>query len=144
MRYGLLMRIASAFALTFGAYLLFYGSYCLWQYHVAFIPEAAEQDAHGMSRLVGYSFVLMLGVMVSGVGVMTWLARDVVDAEARQSITLGLFVLNAAAALCSLALEVTLWDTEWGKLHAAAFLLPAAAFGCYRLPRARYRHRARW
>jgi hypothetical protein len=59
------------------------------------------------------------------------------------AITLGLFILNATASLFSLALEVTLWNAEWGKLHAAAFLLLAAAFGCYRLSRVIYRHRTR-
>ena len=133
MKFNLLIRIVSLVTILLGIYLLCYGAFGLWQYQAALIPEAVEKDSHGMSRLVGYTFILMLGVLVLGLGVFSFLLRRITDVALQTSVSLGLFVAYCLAFLMSLFLQLVYWETGWGRLYVAVFLFLALVCGYFRL-----------
>jgi hypothetical protein len=89
MRYRSLTTIAAAIMLLFEIYLLWYGSHFLWNYTVLHIPEIEERDSGGMSILVGYTFIIMLGMMVFGSGLLIWFTRTITNVEAQRAVALG-------------------------------------------------------
>lgn len=119
----------------FGIYLLSYSAYVLWEYHVVVIREALERDSHGMSRVVGYTFVFLLGAMSFGVGVVAWCSKEITDTKARHALTLGLFVLSLCGFLVSLFLQIHYWETRWGKLYLATFIAVGIILGYKRFIR---------
>ena len=132
MDYNKLMKFSSIIMLLFGVYLLQYGSYCLWGYRELLITEVVEKDANGMSRLVGFTFILMMGGLVFGLGLIIWLSRNVVDVESQQSMTLGLFATNVIAFSLSFIQQIVYWDSGWGKLYVTIFLALSLMFGYFR------------
>ena len=132
MNFSYLIKIISAVTIIFGIYLLCYGAFCLWQYQGVLIPEAVEKDAHGMSRLVGYTFILMLGIAVSAFGLFVFMIRNVMDSFVQNSILSGLFVAYALTFLSALYLQIYYWGIAWGRLYVAAFLFLAFMSGYFR------------
>ena len=132
MTFRLGMTIAAFISVLLGLYLLVYSGYVLWEYQVVFIREAGERDAHGMSRLVGYTFMLVLGVLSLGLGTITWVCREIVDTKAQGLLTFGLFNTTGLGFVAMLVSQITYWETKWGQLYAATFLLLTLVFGYLR------------
>ena len=66
------------------------------------------RDSHGMSLVVCYTFILFLGTLTFGLGVVAWFSRQITEPKAQDALTLGLFVL----CLCGSYLA---WNTKGGK-----------------------------
>ena|SRR5260370_34267292 len=135
MTFRLVTMIAAIILIVFAVYLLWYGAYVLWDYHRLVIPEAIDRDAHGMSRLAGYTFILLLGAMCFGLGLLTWFCKDIIDPQAQQALILGLFTVNGLAFLLSLFCQIQYWASKWGQLYVATFLLVTVVFGYVRFIR---------
>jgi len=118
--------------LFLGIYALQYGVYCLWGYRDLAILEAVEKDAYGMSRIVGYTFVFLLGVVLSALSLFIFSVRHVSDAQSQNSIGLSLLLMNLVAGAACVYLQITYWgDSGWGRLYIGTFLALAglSAFG---------------
>ena len=137
MKFSLLIKVIAAVTIIFGIYLLHYGAFCLWQYQDLLIPEVVEKDAHGMSRLVGYTFILLLGVVVLGLGSVLFMLRNLADGAVQKSVSSGLLIAFALAFLMSLYLQIVYWEAGWGRLYVGVFLLLALASGYFRFIRQR-------
>jgi len=133
MAFNRLMVFASVVTIVFASYLLVYGGYALWEYHRLGLSEAIERDAHGMSRTVGYSFIVMLGTMILGIGVIAWLTRNIREDTARKSITVGFTILNSLALIISLVLMKAHWRSSWGNFYVLVFAILAVAFAHHSL-----------
>ena len=131
--FRLAMTLATIVLILFAVYLLSYGTYVLWDYHRLAIPEAMERDAHGMSRLVGYTFILLLGVMSFGLGLLAWFSKDIADPQSQQVLTLSLFTINGLAFLLSLFCQIHYWESKWGRLYVATFFVVMVIFAYVRL-----------
>lgn len=129
------MTISAGIFVGFTIYLSCYGAYILWNYHIVIIPEAADADSHGMSRLVGYTFGLLLAAVLLGLAALVWFCKDIVDTKAQQAITLGLFFLSALALLSSLLWQLIYWQANWGKFYVATFSVLTLLFGYVRFIR---------
>ena len=87
MKYRSVMSVGAVAAFLFGIYLLWYGTAVLSMYEAVSIKEAAAQDSHGMSLLVGYTHVRMIGTLVLGLGLLTWVIKGVSDPRACRAVT---------------------------------------------------------
>ena len=96
----------------FGIYLLSYSIYVLWDYRIVGIREAFDRDSHGMSLVVGYTFILFLGTIAFGLGVVAWFSRQITEPKAQDALTLVLFVLCLCGFLVSLYLQINYWQTN--------------------------------
>lgn len=132
MTFNRLMKITSLVTLIFASYLIAYGGYALWELHLLQLPEAFERDAHGMSRVVGYSFIVMVGTIVLGIGLVAWLVRSTREEASRKAITVGFLSLNSLTLIVSFIIERFYWRTNWGKLYVLVFSILTVAF-IYRL-----------
>ena len=135
MTYRLGSTVAAAILIIFAVYLLSYGSYVLWDYHRIVIPEATDRDAHGMSRLVGYTFILLLGIMSLGLGFLALLCKDIIDPRAQQKIASGLFTVSGLSFSLSLFCQIQYWASNWGQLYLGTFALVTIIFGYVRFIR---------
>ena len=125
--------------LLLGIYALQYGVYCLWVYRDLAIREATEKDAYGMSRLVGYTFVFLLGVVLSSLSLLIYSVRNVTDTQSQNSIGLCLLLMNILACAACVYLETTYWgwDSGWGRLYIGTLFVLAGLSAVGRVAKSR-------
>lgn len=128
MNYRSLMAAAAAAAALFGTYLLWYGTATLSEYVAVPIREAADPDSHGMSVMVGYTMIRLVGALVLGLALPAWLARGLAEPRARRAVALGLLCPSLLGFAASFIQQGLYWGTAWGRLYVAAFLLLSAIF----------------
>lgn len=123
--------------LLLGIYVLQYGTYCLWESRDLLIPEYVEKDAHGMSRLVGYTFIFLLGVLLSTLSFLIYSFRNIRDTQSQNSIALGLLVMNIVVCATCIYLQIFYWGGGWGRLYIGGFFIAAclSAVGRFVRPR---------
>src|SRR5918993_1923422 len=112
MKFSHLMSGVSVFTVLLGLSFIFYGRWVLSFYDVSFEPLPAPRLVAGSTiqpLLVGIAFIRILGAVLLGIGLLTWLTRNLSNVEAQQSILLGLFLINVLAFLAVLLQQITLW-----------------------------------
>jgi hypothetical protein len=129
MSYKLVMKFAATIMAIFGVDLIQDAAYCIWSYSVETIPSIMDKDAHGMSAFVGYTFVLLLGVVMLGLSILTWFVRKAANYELQRALTLGFFILSSSAFITTLIQQITFWHAQWGELYMTLFLLLSLLFG---------------
>jgi len=131
--------LLSGGTLLLGIYALQYGVYCLWDYRDLVIPKAIEKDAHGMSRIVGYTFVFLLGVVLSALSFLIYSVRNVSDTQSQDSIGLCLLLMNSLACAACVYLQTTYWgwDSGWGRLYIGTFFVLAGLSAVGRFAKSR-------
>jgi hypothetical protein len=145
MKFNFLMRAVSAVTLLLGLSFMFYGRWVLSFYAMSSEPSPTPRLVDGSSLqplLVGIAFVRILGAVLLGIGLLAWLTRNLSNAEAQQTILLGLFIINALASVAVLLQQITLWiylpplRTVSARLLAAVFLILSLALGYARFIKA--------
>src|SRR6266705_1799900 len=116
MTFRRLTVLLSVILVLFGLYLSQFAIYVLWDYRGLQIQEATEQDASGMSRLAGYSFMLMFGVVVLFLGLVFFSCRDVLDLRSQRAISTTYFIFGLLASSVSVYLQFSYWQSGWGRL----------------------------
>lgn len=79
----------------------------------------------------GLAVAQLLGAALVGVGVLTWRARLLAQADALRAIVPGLLVANAISAAVMVLAQLKGPGTVLGWLTAALYLLLAALYGYY-------------
>ena len=128
-------RVAVLLALIlviFGLYLLQNATYVLWDARGLSFAELVERDAHGMSNLIGYTFMLMFGLMVLGLGLISWSCRHVLDLKSQKAISLTYFILGIGATSLAIFGQRVYWQSGWGRLYIIFFLLMTLLSGYFR------------
>jgi hypothetical protein len=87
----------------------------------------APLPAHGLA------VAQLLGAALVGVGVLTWRARLLAQADARRAIVPGLLVANGISAAVLLLVQLQGPGNAFGWLTLALYLLLAAAYGYFQL-----------
>ena len=89
----------------------------------------APLPAHGLA------VAQLLGAALVGVGVLTWRARLLAEADGRRAIVPGLLVANGISAAVLLLAQLQGPGNVFGWLTLALYLLLAAAYGYSQLKR---------
>ncbi len=85
----------------------------------------APLPAHGLA------VAQLLGAALVGVGVLTWRARLLAQADARRAIVPGLLVANGISAAVMALAQFTGPGNVLGRVTAALYLLLAALYGYF-------------
>ena len=114
--YVMILNSAAAFA------------YCL----LLLIVPATILGWHGIAgdlsaQLIGRYF----GVTLLGMGLISWMARNSDDSQARQAIVLGLLISNLAGLVLSLYGTISGQMNVLGWLAVAVYLLLTIGFGYF-------------
>jgi len=128
-------RVAVLIALVlfiFGLYLLQYVAYVLRESRGLYFQEGIARDVHGMSQLIGYTFMLMFGLMVLGLGLISWSCRHVPDLKSQKAISLAYFILGIGATSLAIFGQRVYWQSGWGQLYIVFFLLMTLLSGYFR------------
>ena len=110
------MSVTALILALFGIYLFSYSTYVLWGYHTFEIREAFDRDSHGMSLVIGYTFIFFLGTVTFGLGIVAWFSRQITEPKAQDALTLGLFLSCLCGFLVSLYLQIKYWANELGQI----------------------------
>ena len=129
------MSVTATILGLFGIYLFAYSTYVLWDYHTVEIRETFDRDSHGMSLVIGYTFIFFLGTVTFGLGIVAWFSRQVTESKAQDALTLGLFLSCLCGLLVSLYLQIKYWQTNWGRFYIAIFVTLVLILGYKRFLR---------
>lgn len=90
-------------------------------------PYGATLPAHGLA------IAQLLGAALVGVGVLTWRARQLAEADAQRVIVPSLLVANGISAAVLLLAQLKGPGNVFGWLTLALYLLLAAAYGYFQV-----------
>ncbi|NIS80388.1 MAG: hypothetical protein GTO14_09325 [Anaerolineales bacterium] len=90
-------------------------------------------DLHGMSvGPTGVYLGQLFGVSLIGIGLVTWLVRDVTDSQATNAIALGLLISDVVGFVVSLLAMLAGLMNALGWLGTGIYLLLALGYGYFR------------
>ena len=137
MKFNQLTIGTSFVTVLLGLSFIFYGRWVLSFYDISPEPSAPRlvDGSYLQPLLVGIALVRMFGALLLGIGLLTWLARNLSNVESQRTILLGLFLINVLAFLMVLLQQITLWiylpplRTMSARILAAVFLVLSLVLG---------------
>lgn len=79
----------------------------------------------------GIALNRLFGAAIVGYGLLTWLARNTADSEARRAIVLALFVTHALGFIVAVLAQLSGMASALGWLIVAIYLLLALGYGYF-------------
>ena len=79
----------------------------------------------------GIALNRLFGAAIVGYGLLTWLARNTADSEARRAIVLALFVTHAIGFILAVLAQLAGMASALGWLIVAMYLLLALGYGYF-------------
>ena len=137
MKFNQLTIGTSVVTVLLGLSFIFYGRWVLSFYDISLEPSPPRlvDGSYLQPLVVGIAFMRMFGALLFGIGLLTWLVRNLSNVEAQRTILLGLFLINVLAFLMLLLQQITLWiylpplRTMSARLLAAVFLVLSLVLG---------------
>ena len=145
MKFNYLMNGVAIVTLLLGLSFIFYGRWVLSFYGISPGPLPSPRLVAGSSiqpLLVGIAFMRIFGALLLGIGLFSWLMRNLSNVAAQRAVLLGLFLVNMLVFLAVLLQQIPLsiylppLKTLSARLLAAVFLILSLALGYARFIRA--------